>query len=430
MNKIADEIKSYLGSAEMSDEEFIEHYGMPRRSGRYPWGSGENPYQHSMDFLGRIQTLRSRGWKETPENIMKEFGLSVKEYRMEKTLCNNERRIHQIATAERLRDKEGLNTSEIARKMGINESSVRSLFNEEAKMRTIQAKATADFLRERLANSKYGMIDVGVDSEIDLNVSRTKFETALYMLESEGYGVYSNRIPQPTNPSKQTTQKVLCAKDIKPADGKTVPKEVYDYSKIESLTNYITRDNGHTYEKKFNYPSSMDSKRIKVLLKDEKGVDGLKGSDKDGLIEIRRGVPDLDLGESRYAQIRILVDDNKYIKGMAVYSDKMPDGYDIVFNTNKKTVEEAYKKIKNDPDNPFGSAIKDVDLGGQYWYDSKTGERLQAKADSPNAKLGLINKRSDQGDWTEWQDALPSQFLSKQPKDLAKRQLDLAKSLR
>ena len=24
-------------------EEILMHYGMPRRSGRYPWGSGDNP---------------------------------------------------------------------------------------------------------------------------------------------------------------------------------------------------------------------------------------------------------------------------------------------------------------------------------------------------------------------------------------------------
>ena len=29
------------------DDESLLHYGMPRRSGRYPWGSGEDPYQHS-----------------------------------------------------------------------------------------------------------------------------------------------------------------------------------------------------------------------------------------------------------------------------------------------------------------------------------------------------------------------------------------------
>ena len=418
MNKIADEMKSYLGSAEMSDQEFLEHYGMPRRSGRYPWGSGKDPYQHSVDFLGRIEQLRAKGWKETPENIQRDFGLSVHDYRMEKTLCLNERRIYQVAKVKSLKS-DGLNNSEIARKLGINESSVRSLLNEESEARMMQAKNTANFLRERLDNSRYGMIDVGVNTEFDLNVSREKLDTALYMLESEGYGVYNNRIPQPTNKNQMTTQKVLCAKNIVPTDGKKTPKEIYEYDKIDSLKEYITRDGGDTYEKKFHYPTSIDSKRVKILLKDEKGPDGLTGESKDGLIEIRRGVPDLDLQGSRYAQVRILVDKDKYLKGMAVYSDNIPDGYDIIFNSNKKVAADAYKKIKNDPENPFGSAIKDIDQGGQYWYtDPKTGRK----------KLGAINKRADEGDWSEWSNGLPSQFLSKQSRQLIKKQLDLAKA--
>lgn len=427
MNKIADEIKSYLGSAELTDEEFLEHYGMPRRSGRYPWGSGKKDYQHSIDFLGRIEKLRAKGWKETPENIERDFGLSVKEYRMEKTLCNNERRLDKVRTAERLRDKEGLNATQIGKKMGINESSVRSLLDESSKNKMLEVRKTADALRERVKKDK--MIDVGIDTEIELGVSRTKFDAALYMLESEGYGVYSNRIPQPTNKNKQTTQMVLTDKDIKPKDGKSVPKEIYDYENIKTLHEYISRDGGDTLEKKFHYPASLDSKRMKIRYADEKGSDGFTGDDKDGIIEIRRGVPDLSLGESRYSQVRILVDGTHYAKGMAIYSDNMPDGVDVVFNTNKKKdvpmksadkdAKQVLKTIKKDPDNPFGSAIKDVEQGGQYWYtDPKTGKK----------KLGLINKRSDEGDWTQWKDALPSQFLSKQPEYMAKKQLNLAKA--
>ena len=428
MNKIAEEIKSYIGSAQLTDEEFLEHYGMPRRSGRYPWGSGKDDYQHAIDFLGRIEKLRDKGWKETPANIERDFGLSVKDYRMEKTLCLNERRLDKVRTAERLRDKEGLNNTEIARKMGINESSVRSLLNEESKAKMLQARNTAEFLKEQLKTKK--MIDVGVDTEIDLNVSREKLDTALYMLQSQGYGVYSNRIPQPTNKNKQTTQKVLCDKSIveKKDPNKAVPKEIYDYENIHTLKEYITRDGGDSYEKKFHYPKSLDSKRMLIRYADDKGPDGVTGVEKDGIIEIRRGVKDLDLGESRYAQVRILVDGTHYAKGVAIYSDNMPDGIDVIFNTNKakgtpmksmdKDAKQVLKPIKKDPDNPFGSAIKDAEQGGQYWYTDKNGKK----------QLGLINKTRDEGDWTQWKDALPSQFLSKQPTYMAKKQLELAKA--
>lgn len=409
MNYKDNDILSYLGSAELTDKEFLEHYGMPRRSGRYPWGSGEDPYQSRNDFLGRVDQLKKKGWTETPENIKKEFGLTTSQYRIEKSLANDERKSLEIARAKSLK-QDGLNNSEIGRQMGVNESTVRGWFAQEEKARYNQAKETAKFLKNQVDSKK--MIDVGKNTEFGLNISREKLDTALYLLEREGYHVYGGRVPQPTNKNQMTTLKVLAAPDVQ-------HKEIFDYDKINTIEEYISRDNGKSYEKKFHYPASLDSKRVKILLKNEVGPDGLTGEQQDGVIQLRRGVPDLDLGGSKYAQVRILVDGNKYLKGMAVYSDNMPDGVDVIFNSNKNNREDAYKKIKNDLENPFGSAIKDADQGGQYWYtDPKTGKK----------KLGLINKRADEGDWTEWADTLPSQFLSKQAKPLIKKQLDLAKA--
>ena len=416
MNVIAEEIKSYIGSAQMSDEEFLEHYGMPRRSGRYPWGSGEDPYQHEPDFLSRVEQLKAKGWQETPENIKKEFGLTTSQYRIEKSICNDERKALDIARAKSLKE-DGLSTSEIGRRMGVNESTVRGWFDQEQKARYNQSKATAEFLKKQVDQKK--MIDVGKNTEFDLNVSREKLDTALYLLEREGYHVYGGRVPQPTNKNQMTTLKILAAPDVE-------HKEIFQYDKIQTINDYISRDGGDSYEKKYHYPASLDSKRVKVILKDEIGPDGFKGDDLDGVIQIRRGVKDLDLGNSRYAQVRILVDGNKYLKGMAVYSDNIPDGYDVVFNSNKKTIEDAFKSIKNDPDNPFGAAIKPNTEGGQYWYDPKTGQHVSAN--TKGAKLGLINKTREEGDWSEWKDSLPSQFLAKQSKTLAQKQLNLAKA--
>ena len=406
MNPIAEEMNDIL-----------IHYGMPRRSGRYPWGSGEDPYQHGRDFLGRIEELKKTGWTETPENIKKEFGLSTTQYRAQKGLAKDERRMLNVARAKSLKE-DGLGDSEIARKISeelgrdVNESTVRSWLNAESESRMKKARETADFIREQI--DKKGMIDVGAGVSHELNISKEKLDQALAILESEGYPVYGGRVPQVTNPSQKTTIKVVCPPG-------TEHKDIYNYENIHSLNEYISRDGGDTYEKKFHYPESMDSKRLMIRYKE----DG--GTDKDGTIELRRNVPDLSLGESRYSQVRILVDGDRYLKGMALYSDDMPDGVDVIFNTNKSKdtpMRDVLKKIKDDPDNPFGSAIKDVSLGGQYWYDPKTGERVSAS--TKGAKLGLINKRADEGDWTEWKDALPSQFLAKQSRSLAKKQLDLA----
>ena len=75
--------------------DILMHYGMPRRSGRYPWGSGDDPYQRTADFLSRVEDLKKSGWEETPENIMKEFGLTTTEYRTEKSIAKSERRWSQ-----------------------------------------------------------------------------------------------------------------------------------------------------------------------------------------------------------------------------------------------------------------------------------------------------------------------------------------------
>lgn len=404
MNPVAEEIMSYYGIADREDA--LEHYGMPRRSGRYPWGSGDDPYQHENDFLGRVEQLRREGWTETAENVKNTFNMSLKDYRNEKAWANYERRLYQVERAKSLLS-DGKGATEIGREMGLPESTVRSLLNPKSEDRMREAANTAAFLKERC--DKYGMIDVGTGAELHLRVTRTKLDQALYGLKREGYEVYKGGIPQVTNPGQQTNQVVLC----KPG---TPHKAIYEYDKVHSVTDYISRDGGDSFEKKFHYPESMDSNRLMIRYKEDGGID------KDGVVELRRGVPDLSLGESRYSQVRILVDGKKYIKGMAVYSDDMPPGVDVIFNTNKsKSVSklDVLKDIKDDPDNPFGSAIKDADQGGQYWYnDPKTGKK----------KLGLINKRADEGDWTDWKDSLPSQFLSKQSKYMAKKQLDLAKA--
>jgi DNA-binding CsgD family transcriptional regulator len=408
MNPVAEEILSNYVTINPVAKDILMHYGMPRRSGRYPWGSGDDPYQHgSGDFLSRVEALKKSGWTETAENIKKEFGegVTLNDYRNEKSWCNYERRLRQVETAKRLRDKEGLNNTEIGRRMGINESSVRSLLNPDSESRMKAAANTADFLKKQV--DEKGMIDVGADVEKELNVTRTMLDTALYKLQGEGYNIYTGGIPQPTNPGQQTNQKVLAKPDVP-------YKDIYDFDKVHTINEYISRDGGDTYEKKFHYPESLDSKRLKIRYMEDGGID------KDGIIELRRGCDDLSLGESRYAQVRIMVDGKKYLKGMAVYSDDMPDGVDVIFNTNKsKKVAklDVLKDIKDDPDNPFGSLIKDADQGGQYWYTDSKGKR----------KLGLINKRSDEGDWEDWKDALPSQFLGKQSRSLAKQQLKLAR---
>lgn len=391
----------------------LAHYGRSKMdgapgpgSGRYPLGSGENPNQHQLDFLSRVRELRSQGVKEA--EIAKAVGCkNTSELRVKYAMARNDQRTREYDQIKALL-ADGKTLSEVTRIMGKkNDSSIRSILNEDAKARSLAAQRTADFLKAQV--DAKGMIDIGAGVEQELGVSREKLKQAVAILEAEGYVAYGGRVPQATNPGKKTTIDVLCPPG-------TEHKEIYDYENVHQITDYRCRDDAQgndTFQKGFVYPASMDSKRLAIRYNEEGGIE------KDGLVEIRPGVKDLSLGESRYAQVRILVDHDKYIKGMAVYSEDLPDGVDVLFNTNKSVgtpMEKVLKPIKDDPDNPFGSAIKET--GGQYTYLGDDGKE----------HLGLINKRAAEGDWSDWNNALPAQFLAKQSQQLINKQLNLAKA--
>ena len=417
MNKVAKQIRERRFD-EIDSPADLKHYGIKKRSGRYPWGSGENPYQHSGDFLSRVEQLHKKGLteKQIVDTINKELPggqeITTTQLRAYKAIAKSERRSLEVARAKSLR-ADGKSLNEIAQIMGYkNDSSVRSLLNEKAEKRMNAAQATANLLKEQIAEK--GMLDVGEGVERELGISREKFGQALAILEADGYPVYTRGVAQVTNPGRQTITMVLCPKD-------TEYKEVYDSSKIHTVKDYISYDGGDTFKKAFEYPESMDSKRMKIRYAEDGGIK------KDGVVEIRPGVEDLSLGNSAYAQVRILVDGTHYIKGMAVYGDPkdFPDGVDVIFNTNKKkNVDkmDVLKKIKSDPDNPFGALVKEH--GGQRYYDDPNGRFVGA--DGQKQSLSLINKTREEGDWGEWSKELPSQFLSKQSLQLIKKQLTLS----
>ena len=378
-------------------DDILMHYGVKRRSGRYPWGSGKEPFQHSGDFLSRVEQLKEGGL--TDIQIAKELGLSSTELRVQMQAAKHERRQLLADKARSLRE-DGKSLQEITDIMGYkNDSSVRALLDENTATNKNAANVAAEKLKERLQDAD--MIDVGAGVEYELGISKTKMQEALYILEREGYNVYGIGIPQVTQKGQQTNTPVLTKPDIEYG---------YAYSHmgdIESYARYDAETNNHP--NKLQYPESLDSNRVYINYGDKGGLA------KDGVIEIRRGVEDLSLGNSHYAQVRILVDGTHYLKGMAMYSDDIPDGFDIVFNTNKSSnvsKMDVLKKIKDDPDNPFGATIKQ---NGQTLYLDKNGK----------TKLSPINKIKEEGDWDKMSKNLSSQFLSKQPISLIKKQLNL-----
>ena len=389
----------------------LAHYGMPRRSGRYPWGSGDVPYQRGdVDFLGRIEQLQKDNPGSSEKDIANMLGMTINEMRDREAISRIYRRNNKIAALRHAIDKEGLSVNAAAKKLGISESTARSLLNKEAEIRNNEVIAKAEQLKA--AVEKKGIIDVGVGVERQLGVSDTKMQEAITLLyDRDGYEVWTTSIPQVTNPSQRTIMNLLCPKGTTYAEA----YEACQNAKVHNIEDFDSNGELIKPGKVLEPPVSISSKRIKIAYAE----DG--GEDKDGLILIRRNVDDLSLGSSKYAQVRIAVDGTHYLKGMAAYSDDLPDGCDILFNTNKKrgtpmlgdkdSVLKAFKT--DDPDNPFGAEIKE---GGQSYYTGKDGKK----------HLSAINKVNDEGDWGEWSKTLSAQFLSKQNIPLIKKQLSLS----
>lgn len=410
--------------AETDDDDYLEHIGIARRSGRYPWGSGDDAYQRSRSFKAYMDDMKSKGLTEgeiakaltdyankgvtekkdlvTIKSTDLRAGTAIS---TEQIFAANQARAHQLA-------EKGLSRPAIAEAMGLPrsaESTVRGWLKESQDIKEGSLRATANKLKEEVEKKEY--LDVGKGNELYMNVAESKFRSAVAMLKDEGYNVYNMDVDQ-LGTDKATKMRVLTKEDKTFKDAITAKNE----GRVRIIAAQ-SDDNGVTFREPKELPVSFDSKRLQVRYKDD-------GGDKmDGVIELRRGVEDLSLGANRYAQVRIAVDGSHYLKGMAMYADDLPAGVDMRFNTNKakddpKVVAEgklgALKPLKIDkatgkvdPANPFGATTK------PHLYKDKKGKEKQ----SP---LNMVN---EEGKWDEWSKSLSSQMLSKQPLALAARQL-------
>lgn len=389
---------------------YLEHSGVMHRSGRYKEGSGEDPYQCQQSFYAYVHGLKKNGLSE--KEIATACGLSIKEYRSQYSNAKNEVHGANVAMARRLKDK-GYSNTAIAARMGTTESSVRNWLKPGAEINSKKTESTAEVLRKAVASKTY--IDVGGGVENQLGISKNVMDNAVSMLIKEGYTKHYIQTVQ-MGTGKKTSIVVLAP------PGTTYSEVSKNRDKIE-FPGYRSSDKGTSYES-LKTPVSVSSKRVKVNYREDGGID------KDGVIEIRRGVDDISLGNARYAQVRIAVDGTHYLKGMAMYSDNLPDGVDILFNTNKSKGtpmlgdkdNSVLKPMKKDKDNPFGATIKGEDKlqMAQRFYIDKNGKKQQSA-------LNIVN---EEGDWDVWRKSLSSQMLSKQSPILAKKQLKLAYDLK
>lgn len=411
-----------------AEEEFLEHVGRsvldgaPIGSGRYRYGSGDSAYQHVKNFQTTVRSLRKKGM--TDNQIAKHLQMNTSEFRAK--ISQNKEQVHayEVAMAKKLAyDKNGnRHMSNVAIAMRLykdpkKESTVRNLLNEGAKRQNKVFENTKATLEAEL--EKHRMLDVGPGVELNLGISETRLKNVLTQMEKEGYTVHRkfavDQYGKATN--QKTTIKVLTKDDIP-------TKEVYEHMEeiVPAGMDHFSDDGGYSYKER-KPPESVSSDRIFVRYAEDGGID------KDGVVELRRGVPDISLGNANYAQVRIGVDGTHYIKGMAMYSDDIPKGYDIVVNSNRhrgtplkdnpdpngKTV---LKQMKDDPANPFGANITEDDklvLGrNRKWTDADGVEHESA--------VRIVN---EEGRWNDWSRNISAQMLSKQPHALAKRQLDL-----
>lgn len=400
----------------------LEHTGIPHagstpHSGRYKWGTGEKwdkahtVLNRNTDFLTQVDQLRKIGLTDTEIARVKQ--MSTTEFRARRSVERHQRAASMAAQAQELRQK-GWSYQAIADKVGYpNESSVRAALDPSRRARMDKASLIAESLKKSIPED--GAIDVGRYTELYLGTTPDQLKTAIQMLKDQGYQV-QHLYTQQLGTGFNTDVKVLSAPGV-------TPRDLYkDRSKVKTVAKAIDFDGAEpTYVAPYS-PVSLDSKRVKVVYAE----DG--GKNRDGVMLIRPSAKDLRLGDSHYAQVRILVDKDNYLKGMAMYGDEkdFPPGVDILFNTNKhkgtpKLSKDGksgvLKKAKVDENgkidsvNPFGATFKRQ----RMFIDDKTGRKKQ----SP------INIVNEEGDWNEWSRNLPSQFLGKQPLSLIKRQLGI-----
>jgi hypothetical protein len=373
-----------------TEEDHLAHYGILRRSGRYPWGSGNSETTRNRSFLDVIDMHRKDGMSEA--EIARGYGITTTQLRAAKSIAGAQQRQERILATQRLKDK-GWSNVEIARRQNRNESSVRADLAPGAKDKADALQTTANMLKKHVDEKKY--IDIGGGVHLSVGVTRTHLDTAVAILREKGYEVHNIHVMQ-VGTGKYTTVRVLA----KP--GTTLTEVNKNRAQIKQIDER-SDDYGRHFDGGTQPPLSISSRRIGVNYKEDGGAAA------DGVIYVRPGVDDIRLGSKRYGQVRIAVDGTHYLKGMAVYRDDLPAGVDLMVNTNKSSTgrkKDVMKKLTDDPDFPFGSIVSQI-----HGPDGKV-----------NSAMNLVN---EEGDWDKWSRNLSSQMLSKQSPKLAVQQLGI-----
>ena len=415
--------------SDVGREIILKHYGVKRKSGRYPW----DPSLHlpkNYKFIEDRDEMKKRGLSDN--EIAKQMGLSTTVYRSKVTIAKEELKQYNMQRISKLQS-EGMIIDDIAKTIGTTGQTVRNYLdeiknpNKSARAQRVQTEAVADTLEAAVKRSKY--IDVGKGVEIQMGISKEKLKSGLNALvESGEYEVHNLRIAQVTDKNNSTPVKVLTKKGVERS-------EIYkNMDKVRPVEEFAINGDARMFQQ-MERPKSIGWDRVHIRYAIPEGQKGHGTNDDgammDGAMFLRPGVKDLNLGKASYAQVRIAVGDTHYLKGMALYGTEemfkgIPKGTDIIFNTNKtanKTPQEVLKELKKNPEggapidgpNPFGATVKRqntlVDAKGNPVYKPGVKDRFGNKV----PQIGSVNIVNEEGDWGSWSKALSAQFLSKQP---------------
>lgn len=386
----------YLANGEEDFETFVAHFGTITNSGRYDWGSGKDPYQRLRKYQGMNAKLKKELGGDMAA-VAKAMGFDTQnEYRKFTSMVTKEHRERAIDKTIKLKKRNWSNVA-IAEKLGVSKETVAKYLKPREDL-VLSARDKAVEALKTQVDSR-GFIDVSKGTESSMGISETMKNTVLYELkEKHGYEVKTVKEQQANG--NETWTKVLAPPGSE--WGEIMRNRHLIKPFVGAIDDFDKNDNPLGIKP----PIGIDPKRVEVNWRDN------DGHLEDGVVYVRPGAKDLDMGTNNYSQVRIQVGDKHYIKGMAVLKNDLPDGVDLLVNVDKSKMDnklDALKKLQTipstgevDTQNPFGSVIKRQD--------------------------GALNIVNEDEDWAKWSKKLSSQFLSKQSLPLAKTQLELTRT--
>lgn len=392
------------------DAEALAHIGVIYRSGRYEWGSGEDPYQRLKDYASTNARLK----KEIPNegDRAKYLGFrTTADYRRFTSVATGEKRDMDRERAENMKRK-GHSNEAIAKKLDVSATTVATLLKPREELKASARTKAAAALKAQV--DARGFIDVSKGTESSMGITDTMKNSALFELKQQGYHVYNIHVPVIGGDRINKTNVLV-------PPGTTFKEVRGNIDKIKPYVGKIDEFSRDANPLGIEKPIAVNPKRVGIMWKE----DG--GATVDGMVYVRPGIEDISLGKNRYAQVRIQVGDGHYIKGVATYKNDLPKGVDLLVGSNKPKNADKLKALKElertptgevDEDNPFGSIVRQLKRDGPDG--PGTGEVYSA--------MNIVNNE-DEG-WDRWSKSLSSQFLSKQSLPLARTQLELTRAKR